>query len=64
MSYLDDPLQRTMTEKLGADCVCGFTFTTPHGADDALAVLELHIQRVHPDMKTTKEQLVKTIAKR
>ncbi len=53
-----------MTEKLGADCTCGFTFTTPHGSDDALAVLELHMQRVHPEMKATKEQLVKTIAKR
>jgi len=36
-----------MTTKLGATCPCGFTFSTPHGEDDAVAVIQLHVQRVH-----------------
>jgi hypothetical protein len=33
--------------KLGAKCPCGFTFATPHGEEDALAVLQLHVNRIH-----------------
>jgi hypothetical protein len=36
-----------MADKLGVDCPCGFTFATPHGQDDAVAVVQLHIDRVH-----------------
>lgn len=53
-----------MAEKLGADCVCGFTFSTPHGQNDALAILQLHLSRVHPEMKATREEVAKTIVKR
>lgn len=36
-----------MVKKLGAECPCGFSFATPHGEDDAVAVLQLHVQRIH-----------------
>lgn len=36
-----------MAKKLGATCPCGFSFKTPHGADDAVAVLQLHVNRNH-----------------
>ena len=36
-----------MDKKLGATCPCGFSFVTPHGDDDAVAVLQLHISRIH-----------------
>lgn len=36
-----------MADKLGVNCPCGFTFATPHGQDDAVAVVQLHIDRVH-----------------
>jgi hypothetical protein len=36
-----------MANKLGATCPCGFTFSTPHGEDDAVAVLQLHVERIH-----------------
>ncbi len=36
-----------MAKKLGAECPCGFSFSTPHGEDDAVAVVQLHVQRVH-----------------
>jgi len=29
------------------DCPCGFSFTTPHGEDDAVAMMQYHIQRIH-----------------
>jgi hypothetical protein len=29
------------------DCPCGFNFTTPHGQDDAVAVMQYHIERIH-----------------
>lgn len=32
---------------LGANCPCGFSFSTPHGEDDAVAVVQLHVQRIH-----------------
>jgi hypothetical protein len=44
---LDDVGDMNMAEKLGVDCPCGFTFATPHGQDDAVAVVQLHIDRVH-----------------
>jgi hypothetical protein len=36
-----------MAKKLGATCPCGFSFVTPHGEDDAVAVLQLHVERIH-----------------
>jgi hypothetical protein len=36
-----------MANKLGVDCPCGFSFMTPHGQDDAVAVVQLHVDRVH-----------------
>ena len=36
-----------MASKFSMECPCGFTFTTPHGQDDAVAVAQLHIDRVH-----------------
>ncbi len=45
-----------MTEKLGADCPCGFTFTTPHGEADAVAVVQLHLQRVHGKANASKDE--------
>ena len=36
-----------MAKKLMGDCPCGFSFTTPHGEDDAVAMMQYHIQRIH-----------------
>jgi hypothetical protein len=36
-----------MAKSLGADCPCGFSFTTPHGEEDAVAIVQLHVSRVH-----------------
>lgn len=53
-----------MAEKLGADCECGFTFTTPHGMDEAVEIVETHVRRVHPEMKMTRETARNVIKKR
>jgi hypothetical protein len=39
--------EMNMAGKLGAECPCGFSFATPHGQDDAVAVLQLHVDRIH-----------------
>jgi len=36
-----------MPTKLNGDCPCGFSFVTPHGGDDAVAVMQLHVDRIH-----------------
>lgn len=36
-----------MANKLGVDCPYGFSFMTPHDEDDAVAVTQLHVERVH-----------------
>jgi hypothetical protein len=36
-----------LQKKLGVNCPCGFSFVTPHGEDDAVAVTQLHVQRIH-----------------
>jgi hypothetical protein len=36
-----------MAKKLMGECPCGFSFITPHGEDDAVAVVQLHINRIH-----------------
>ena len=36
-----------MATKLGADCPCGFSFETPHGQDDAVAIVQDHVERIH-----------------
>jgi hypothetical protein len=35
-------------KNLVGGCPCGFSFKTPHGEDDAVAVLQNHIERIHP----------------
>lgn len=45
-----------MTNNLGVDCPCGFTFTTPHGEADAIAVVQLHLQRVHGRSNPSSEE--------
>jgi hypothetical protein len=39
--------EMNMAGKLGAECPCGFSFVTPHGQDDAVAIVQLHVDRVH-----------------
>jgi hypothetical protein len=29
------------------ECPCGFSFMTPHGEDDAVALMQYHIERIH-----------------
>ncbi len=36
-----------MGKVLMGECPCGFSFKTPHGEDDAAAVLQYHIERIH-----------------
>lgn len=36
-----------MAKKFKGTCPCGFTFTTPHGEDDAVAVMQYHVKLVH-----------------
>lgn len=36
-----------MAKTLMGECPCGFTFKTPHGEDDAAAVMKYHIDRIH-----------------
>jgi len=36
-----------MAKKLGTTCPCGFSFVTPHGEDDAIAVVQQHVERIH-----------------
>jgi hypothetical protein len=36
-----------LAKKLMGDCPCGFSFTTPHGEDDAVAMLQYHVERIH-----------------
>jgi len=36
-----------MAKKLKGECPCGFSFITPHGEDDAVAVVQQHINRIH-----------------
>ncbi len=30
------------------ECPCGFKFETPHGENDAVAIMKEHVARVHP----------------
>ncbi len=56
-----------MPELLGADCPCGFTFTTPHGQEDAIAIIQLHVNRVHHTdypHGLTKEEAIADLKKR
>ncbi len=52
-----------MPEKYGVECPCGFTMTTPHGMDDAVAVVQLHLSRIHPDMDNSREAAMGAIKK-
>ena len=33
-----------MAKKLSGVCPCGFSFVTPHGEDDAVAVMQYHVK--------------------
>jgi hypothetical protein len=52
-----------MAEKLGVECPCGFSIATPHGMDDAVAMVQLHLQRIHPEMNRSRAEVVKAIKK-
>ena len=49
-----------MAVKWMVECPCGFKFSTPHGQDDAIAVTQMHIKRVH-NIDIAKEDAVKSI---
>ena len=36
-----------MAKKLMGECPCVFSFVTPHGEDDAVKVLQYHMQLIH-----------------
>jgi hypothetical protein len=36
-----------LAPKLMGECPCGFSFMTPHGEDDAVALMQYHIERIH-----------------
>jgi len=36
-----------VVNKLMGECPCGFSVITPHGQDDAVAVMQYHVQLVH-----------------
>ena len=36
-----------MAKKFTGICPCGFNFTTPHGEDDAVAVMQYHVKLIH-----------------
>jgi len=53
-----------VAEEYGIDCACGFTMTTPHGKEDAIAVAQNHVRRIHPDMASTREAVEPFVKKR
>jgi len=55
---------RFVDEKYGIDCACGFTMTTPHGNEDAIAVAQDHVQRFHPGMASIGEAVEPFVKKR
>jgi len=58
------PLVLPMEGEFGADCPCGFTFTTPHGQEDAVAVVKLHLRRVHGKANATRDEALAAIKAR
>ncbi len=46
-----------MTLKWIVECPCGFSFSTPHGKDEALAILRIHEQRIHKNDVFQKDSL-------
>ena len=36
-----------MAKKITGVCRCGFSFVTPHGEEDAVAVMQYHVKLVH-----------------
>jgi len=38
---------KNVVKKLMGECPCGFSVITPHGQDDAVAVMQYHVQLVH-----------------
>jgi len=50
-----------MAREFGADCPCGFTFTAPHRQEDAVAVVQLHLRRVHGKGNATRNEALAAI---
>lgn len=53
-----------LVEKLVGICPCGFSFETPHGEDDAVAVMQYHAELKHKDdypNGATREEALKYI---
>lgn len=50
-----------LAEKFTGICPCGFSFTTPAGEDDAVAVMKYHAKlqhkKEHPNGATTAEAM-------
>jgi len=36
-----------LAKKLRGDCSCGFSFVTPHGEDNAVAMMQYYVYRIH-----------------
>ncbi|HUI23648.1 MAG TPA: hypothetical protein VLY82_04570 [Nitrososphaerales archaeon] len=64
MSYRGGALVLFMAGEFGTDCPCGFTFTTPHGQEDAVAIVQLHLRRVHGKANASREEALAAIKPR
>ena len=42
-------MEKAEKKKLKGECPCGFEFLTPHGENDAVAVMQEHVRRIHED---------------
>ncbi len=52
-----------MSKTLTVDCPCGWTMTTPHGEDDFVKHVSLHVKDVHPDMESMNREEILKLAK-
>ena len=50
--------------KWGVECPWGFTMWTSQGEDDAVAVVQLHLNGVHPQMNPSRAEALKNIKRR
>jgi predicted small metal-binding protein len=48
-----------MDPKKNITCECGFSVTTPHGDEELIAVVEGHASRVHPELKLSRDEILK-----
>lgn len=63
-SYPGAGLVLRMARRLGTDCPCGFSFTTPHGEEDAVAVVQMHLRRVHGKVNVSREEALAAVKTR